>query len=104
MKSNIAHFDEQIKDTIGSITNNLAFTTGQRVNLEWHQSNDGHNVYMDGRIDGRNAVLPFPSHSRRELFVGLRSYNKALEDVYKLRKWDNKFWIKENDDENSNSC
>ena len=61
MKSNIAHFDEQIKDTIGSITNNLAFTTGQRVNLEWHQSNDGHNVYMDGRIDGRNAVLPFPS-------------------------------------------
>jgi len=86
MKSNIAHFDKRIKDTIGSITNNLAFTTGQRVNLEWHQSNNGHNVYMDGRIDGRNAVLPYPSDSRRELLVGLRSYNKALEDVYKLRR------------------
>jgi len=92
-------FDERIKDTIGSITNNLAFTTGQRVNLEWHQSTDGYNVYIDGKIDGRNGVLPYPSDSRRELLVGLRSYNKALEDVYKLRTWDNKFWIGRPDDD-----
>ena len=92
-------YDDRIEDVIGNIINNLAFTSGRRLNLKWIKGTDGHNVYIDGKMTRSNGVLPYPSYSSKELFVALKSYNKALEDVYKLRTWDNKFWIGRPDDE-----
>lgn len=103
LKSNIPYYEERIKDTVAEIMNNLAFTTGRRIYLEWHNDANGHNVYFNGEVGQNNVVLPYHAPTHRECFVGLQTYNKALEHVYKLRTWDNKLAIKENDDENSNS-
>ena len=99
MESNIPYYEERIKDMIAKIINNLAFTTGRRIYLEWHKSNDGHNVYFNGEVGSHNGVLPYHVPSHKELFVGLQYYNKALEHVYKLRTLDNKLAIGENNDE-----
>jgi len=99
LKSNIPYYEERIKNMVAEIMNNLAFTTGRRIYLEWHNDANGHNVYFNGEVGQNNVVLPYHAPTHRECFVGLQTYNKALEHVYKLRTWDNKLAIKENDDE-----
>lgn len=90
MESNIPYYEERIKDTIAKIMDNLAITTGRQIHLNWHNNgeNNGHNVYFNGEVGSNNVVLPYHVPTHRELFVGLQSYNKALEHVYKLRTWE----------------
>ena len=94
----IRSLNNQIQGAIWAIEENLARTTGRRLELQWYpQTTDGFNVYVGEKTDKHNGLLPESLPTRFEFLTSLKAYNKALMDMYKLRTIDNKYWIEEDD-------
>ncbi len=85
--------DNALRDKVGNIMNNIAFTTGEKVHLEWQHSTDGYNLYLNGMVSRENAILPFNLETKKELYMHLTTYSNALVYVYAKRRMDNKYSI-----------
>jgi hypothetical protein len=85
----MSEVEERIKSLIGIITENLFLATERSINLEWHQNN-GHNLYIDGKISPEYALLPLNAANKKELLQSLQAYNRGVINV---RDWSKDFWI-----------
>jgi hypothetical protein len=85
----MSEVEERIKSIIETIRANLLLATERSINLEWHQNN-GHNVYIDGKISPEYALLPLNAATKKELLQSLQAYNSG---VIHVRDWSKDFWM-----------